>query len=227
VDISPRGARLFSGEEIEAGTKAVLELPAELMGDKSLSLSASVVRSRQAPQERGSSSEYSLGLRFDPLEHANKLRLAALLRRLSVEPASAKVANPAPAPRATRSRAKRARFAGEVKAYSPAAGEWRMLSVRNLSLGGMCADPHPALRAGKTLELALEVGGGPPIQVRAEVVREAREAGIGLRFAPLSEADQARLKALVDSLPAIESLVPSRPAPPLVAQILGRFRRAR
>jgi hypothetical protein len=227
VDISPRGARLFSGEEVEPGSKAVLELPAELMGDKPLGLSASVVRSRQGAQERGSNNEFSLGLRFDPLEHSNKLRLAALLRRLSVEPASVKVASAAPGPRGPRTRAKRARFSGEVMAYSAAAGEWRLISGRNLSLGGMCADPHPALRVGKTVELAFEVGGGPPIEVRAEVVRENREAGVGLRFAPLSPADQARLKALVDSLPSIESLAPSTPPTPLVAQLLGRFRKPR
>lgn len=227
VDISARGARLFAGQEVEAGQKASLELPGELMGDKPLTLAATVVRSRQAPQERGSSSEFSVGLRFEPFDHASKLQLAALLRRVAVEPASVKTPAPSPQPKAPRGRSKRGRFSAEIMAYSAAAGEWRVISGRNLSLGGMCADPHPALRVGKTVELALEVGDGSPLSVRAEVVRDARDSGVGLRFARLSEADQARLKALVDSLPAIESLAPSSPPAPLVAQLLGRFRKAR
>jgi hypothetical protein len=110
-------------------------------------------------------------------------------------------------------------------AYSVAGGDWRMISGRNLSLGGMCADPHPALRVGRIVELALEVGDGAPLAIRAEVVRDAKQSGVGLRFTALAKKDQERLQTLVDSLPAIETLDPiARPAP-LVAQLLGRLRR--
>jgi hypothetical protein len=226
VDISPRGARVFTADELAAGQRLVLELPAELMGSQSLALGVSVVRAQKADPERGANGEFSVGLRFDPLAPAQKTQLVGLLRRLAVEPAT--WASPAPAgPKGPRRRQKRGEYSAEVMALSIGSGEWRLISGRNLSMGGMCADPHPALRVGKVVELALEVGDGAPLAVRAEVVREANEAGVGLRFEGLAEADQRRLRGLVESLPTIEPLAPDARPTPLVAQLLGRLRRPR
>jgi hypothetical protein len=223
VDISPRGARLFTADELDAGQKLVLELPADLMGSQALSLGVSVVRSQQVGSERGGNGEFSVGLRFDPLAPAQKTQLVGLLRRLAVEPAT--WASPPSGPKAPRRRQKRGEFSAEVMALSVGSGEWRLISGRNLSMGGMCADPHPALRVGKVVELAIEIGDGAPLAVRAEVVREANEAGVGLRFGGLAEADQQRLRGLVESLPTIEPLAPDARPMPLVAQILGKLRR--
>jgi hypothetical protein len=225
VDISPRGARLFVPEDPGAGQRVALELPGELMGGRALALAAAVVRSRQAAAERGANGEFSVGLRFDPLAQEQKTQLIGLLRRLAVEPATWNM--PAPAgPKAPPRREKRGRYAAEVMAFSAAAGEWRLISGRNLSLGGMCADPHPALRVGKTVELAIEVGDGAPLAVRAEVVRDTKDS-VGLRFTGLQKGDQERLRSLVDSLPAIEALTPGARPAPLVAQLLGRWRKPR
>jgi hypothetical protein len=224
VDISPRGVRLFVPEELQPGQKVVLELPAELMSGRELVLGASVVRSRQAAAERGAEGEFSIGLRFDPLGHAQKNQLLGLLRRLKTEPATWSAPRPTGL-KAPPRRPKRGRYATEVMAFSVAAGEWRLISGRNLSLGGMCADPHPALSVGKRVELAIEVGGASPLAVRAEVVRDAGESGVGLRFVDLAKADEDQLRALVDSLPAIEPLTPGARPAPLVAQLLGRWRR--
>jgi hypothetical protein len=230
VDISPRGARVFTAQEIAAGQKLGLELPGELMGGAPLSLGATAVRVRQAAAERGQGAEFAIGIRFAPLEPEQKTRLAGLLRRISVEPATWSEATPASksaAPKNAPPRARRGRYTGEVMAYSSAGGAGRLISGRNLSVGGMCADPHPALAVGQTVELALEIGDGSPIQVRAEVVREARDSGVGLRFCGLGAPDQQRLSALVDSLPSIEALAPGARPAPLVAQLLGRLRRPR
>jgi len=225
IDLSPRGARLFTSEEPSPGDKVTLELPGELMEGKPLALAAVIVRTKQAAAESGASEEVSVGLRFQPLEHAQKQQLASLLRKLAVEPATLRGAATVPASKPARTRPRRGQFSTDVMAYSVASGDQRMISGRNLSLGGMCADPHPALRVGRIVDLTLEVGDGSPLAVRAEVVRDAMQSGVGLRFAALPQKDQQRLQTLVDSLPAIESLDPTARPAPLVARLLGRLRK--
>ena len=82
-----------------------------------------------------------------------------------------------------------------------------MLMGRDLSVGGMRVEPHPELEMGKTLQLAIY--GAPreePFLVRATVVRNDGDEGVGLSFDQIEGSVAARLESLVAGLPSVESL---------------------
>jgi hypothetical protein len=82
-----------------------------------------------------------------------------------------------------------------------------VLMGRDLSVGGMRIEPHSGLAIGTKIRLAIY--GEPreePFIVRAEVVRDDGDDGMGLRFEQIESGVAARLESLVASLPSVESL---------------------
>ena len=111
-------------------------------------------------------------------------------------------------------------FEETVRALGLEAG--RALVGRDLSLGGMRVDAHPELKVGA--EVRLEIfgfAGAEPAAVRAVVVRDDGEDGLGLRFEDVPPAVAARLEALVTALPSIEPLCDGETA--AMGAVVGRI----
>jgi c-di-GMP-binding flagellar brake protein YcgR len=82
-----------------------------------------------------------------------------------------------------------------------------MLLCRDLSAGGMRVEPVDGLEVGAKLDLAIQVSAREePFLVETTVLRDDGERGLALRFDWISPESQRRIQALVESLPAIESL---------------------
>ena len=82
-----------------------------------------------------------------------------------------------------------------------------MLMGRDLSVGGMRTEPHTGLEVGTKLQLAIYgAAREEPFIVRAMVVRNDGDEGVGLRFEYIPGDVAARLESLVASLPSVESL---------------------
>jgi len=78
---------------------------------------------------------------------------------------------------------------------------------RDLSMGGMSVEPHPLLKPGEKLHVALYGPDlGDPLVVLARVVRTDGTRGFGLRFEDVSAETSKRLASLVAALPSVESL---------------------
>jgi hypothetical protein len=100
----------------------------------------------------------------------------------------------------------------EVVAIDP--GESRVthtLVGRDLSMGGMSVEPHPLLKPGEKLHVALYGPDlGEPLVVLTRVVRTDGTRGFGLRFESLPAESSKRLASLVAALPSVESLSEDR-----------------
>jgi PilZ domain-containing protein len=100
----------------------------------------------------------------------------------------------------------------EIVAIDP--GESRVthtLVGRDLSMGGMSVEPHPMLKPGEKLHVALYGPDlGEPLVVLARVVRTDGTRGFGLRFESLPAEISQRLASLVAALPSVESLSEDR-----------------
>src|SRR5262245_24799354 len=64
VDLSPRGCRLLMSGSLKTKSAIHIQVPADLAGGKSLSLSGHVVRVSPADREGGIAAEHSVGVRF-------------------------------------------------------------------------------------------------------------------------------------------------------------------
>jgi hypothetical protein len=206
VDLSPRGARLFAAVDPEPGSRIQVELPDSLVPSGGLSLAATVVRAQGAIHEAGPQDETSIAVRFEALSVDQKRRLASTLERLATGPPTL----PAPAgaaPDASRqARERRGVYLQAVLAWD-GDDEGCLIVGRNLSMGGMCVDEHPALEIDRSLRIALEDDPAlDPIIVVARVVRAEGDRGIALRFEYIASGSEERLRALVEALPAIEEL---------------------
>jgi hypothetical protein len=81
----------------------------------------------------------------------------------------------------------------------------RVLLGRELSLGGMRVDRDALLRVGQNVRLALHVSSlEAPLVVTARVHRDEGARGLVLRFHAISRDDTQHLRALLDSVPAVE-----------------------
>ena len=84
-----------------------------------------------------------------------------------------------------------------------------VLMGRDLSVGGMRIEPHSSLDLEVGAMLRLAIYGVPreePFIVRARVVRNDGDDGVGLRFEQIASGVAARLESLVANLPSVESL---------------------
>lgn len=96
-------------------------------------------------------------------------------------------------------RRKSARAAYRLQMLATGEGRSHVLLGRDISVGGMRVGPDPDLQVGQEIKLALYGSGRRDrIIVRARVVRDAGEEGLGLAFQRLKPAVQERLTKLVD-----------------------------
>jgi hypothetical protein len=106
-------------------------------------------------------------------------------------------------PAEERRKGPRRAFADPVLALGGEAA--RVLLGRDLSAGGMRVDPHPDLRVGDELELALHLGvRRDPLVVRARVDRDDGEEGFVLVFHELEAPARDELERMLALLPMIE-----------------------
>ena len=89
-------------------------------------------------------------------------------------------------------------------------------------MGGMSVEPHPLLKPGEKLHVALYGPDlGDPLVVLARVVRTDGTRGFGLRFEDVAADTSKRLAALVAALPSVESLAAGQSKPQAV--VLGEI----
>ncbi len=228
VEFTTLGCRLVSDQRIGLGSRLTLDLPSEVTGGRPLQLQAKVVRSIEGGDgTRGE--QYTVGLRFEKMKVGKRRQLLQILKTRTSGPlvlseamarvsgALSKGAAPAPprgvgkAPIAAaasvsdRRKNARANFQSPVSSLGEEAN--LVLMGRDLSVGGMRVEPHPQLEMGKTLQLAIY--GAPreePFLVRATVVRNDGDEGVGLSFDQIEGGVAARLESLVAGLPSVESL---------------------
>ena len=103
---------------------------------------------------------------------------------------------------------RRGAFRREVTALDERAE--RVLHVlvgRDLSAGGLRVEQHPALAVGSELRLAIYGDSArDPLVVKAQVVRDYGDRGLGVRFEGVDPARAQELEAIVTSAPAVESV---------------------
>jgi hypothetical protein len=130
-------------------------------------------------------------------------------------PQGAPVAATPEGPGYDRRLAPRVALGREVVAIDP--GESRVthtLVGRDLSMGGMSVEPHPLLKPGEKLHVALYGPDlGDPLVVLARVVRTDGTRGFGLRFEDIPAEASKRLASLVAALPSVESLSEDKSKP--------------
>lgn len=228
VELATRGCRLLSDQPIGVGSRLTLELPSEVTGGRSLQLQAKVIRSLADDRDTGSE-QYTVAFSFEKLSVGKRRQLVEILKKraggpLMLSEAMARTSGavpkrPLPAPPRgggrkpiaaagsveDRRKSPRATFEGTVSSLDDEAN--LVLMGRDLSAGGMRIEPHPGLEVGKMLRLAIY--GTPreePLIVRARVVRNDEDDGVGLRFEQITGTVAARLESLVAGLPSVESL---------------------
>jgi hypothetical protein len=228
VEFATLGCRLVSDQPIGLGSRLTLDLPPEVTGSRPLQLQAKVIRSTEGG-DGTRSEQYTVGLRFEKMKVEKRRQLLEILKTrasgpLTLSQAMARangVASERPAPAQPRGGGKtpiaaaasvedrrknpRASFQGAVSSLGEEAS--LVLMGRDLSVSGMRVEPHPQLEIGKTLQLAIY--GAPreePFLVRATVVRNDGDEGVGLSFEQVKGGVAARLESLVAGLPSVESL---------------------
>jgi hypothetical protein len=228
VELSTRGCRLLSDHPLKAGSRLTLDLPPEITGSRSIQLRAKVIRN--IPDDLGAGrQQQAVALCFEKMTVKNRRQLAGILKQRTGGPlvlskamarASGAVAT-SPDPPAARDGGRtpiaaagsiedrrknpRAAFEGNVSSLDEEAN--LVLMGRDLSVGGMRIEPHRGLEIGTKLRLAIY--GSPreePFVVRARVVRNDGDDGVGLRFEEIASGVAARLESLVTRLPSVESL---------------------
>ena len=228
VEFTARGCRLLSDHPIRTGARLTLNLPGEVTGGRSLQLRAKVVRSHVG-DPGALRDQHTVGLAFEKLDNRKRAQLQKILKHRERSPAvlseamaksSGAVTN-SPDPAVSRNggstpvaaagsiddrrKNPRAAFERTVRSLDEEAN--LVLMGRDLSVTGMRIEPHPDLAVGNRLRLAIY--GSPteePFTVRARVVRNDEDDGVGLRFEQVAMGVGARLESLVASLPSVESL---------------------
>lgn len=194
AELSTGGCRLLLPDACEAGSKVEVTVPPEADGEVPLVLAGEVLRVHKEP------GECSMAMAFGPLDADQEAALArALLRRAVAYGPTESAADD------ERRVHPRRPFEVSVQELSLEAG--CALVGRDISLGGMRIDAHPALAVGDSLSLAVYGGAdAPPVHVTAEIVRDDGADGLALQFRDVPPEVQKRLEALVAALPSIEPL---------------------
>ncbi len=215
VEIALRGCRLQLEETVEPDTRISVYLPKPFTGGTRIVLPGWVVRCEPAP--RGGEG-FEAAVAFETLKHSVEAALREVLKAKihaseihSDEPeptgevdASSEDAAFADDDSDDRRSAPRGSYSRQVLAIQDQAA--RVLMGRNLSMGGMLVEQTLELGQGDETRLAIfGRDGDEPILVRARAVREDT-GGLALQFFDVSDADAARLEALVGALPEVERL---------------------
>jgi hypothetical protein len=227
MELTSRGGRLLSDNPATVGSRLTLDLPSQVTGGRSMQLRAKVIRS--VAEDHGTRrDQYAVGLYFEKLKPVKRRQLLEILKKR----ASGPVVLPESMARATgavtsspdaadrrggrtpiaaagsiedRRKNPRAAFEHTVRSLDEEAN--LVLMGRDLSVSGMRIEPHRGLEVGTKLRLAIY--GAPreePFVVRARVVRNDGDEGVGLRFEQIASGVASRLESLVAGLPSVESL---------------------
>jgi hypothetical protein len=148
---------------------------------------------------------------------------------LAEQPEAAEL-EPAATPDLDRRRRPRGAFRNEVVALDDDGQQVQHVLVgTDLSPRGMSVEPHPLLRLGDRLRLALYDGErGEPLVLDARVAREDGRRGCGLIFEDVAADAAARLEAMVGDLPLVSALSADddKPQAVVLGQILGLTERS-
>lgn len=246
VDLSRRGCRLLSTDPLSEGRRLSLTIPAELAGGRPLSLMG--VAGRVAEIDPRMPGVVSMVVFFENASSRDLRRLDEILAAHAASPtvcapdAGVPLVDPAAwgaAPDAGAERdavpelevddetcerraGPRHGFTDPVIALGDEAA--RVLLGRDLSAGGMRVDPHPDLRLGDAMRLALHLGVcADSLVVRARVDRDDGASGLVLVFHELGTAERSELERALSLLPVVEMPDSAELETGLVvSEILGR-----
>ena len=226
AELSATGCRLLATDPVERGARIQVQIPGEIVGGRSLSVSGSVVRciasdlpgvhavavswgkqrGRLAERLRELVASYSAGPAVLGARDADsELRFAASGPRREAQSAA-----PAPdADAALEAAAESDRRAGERHEYPQhviALGveAARVLLGRDISLGGMRVSPHPDVGLGDELTISVHVRAREkPLVLQARVARDEGANGLVLQWSELSADARHYLTRMVEFLPVI------------------------
>ena len=207
AELSPRGCRLLCADKLPFGARVRLRIPRQATGGRTLRLTGSVLRNMPGPEGGGQAGETAVALRFRPLSAKRRESLQQLLRNRIDGPAVLRspVAPPVE-PAGVSVRPPRATYDGAVAALCE--DGTHVLLGRALSPGGIRVEPNAVLSVGDDIQLAIHGSSREePFLVGARVVRDDGERGMALQFESLDPGARLRLESLIESLPAIESLL--------------------
>jgi len=219
ADLSLEGCRLLTEIPLALGNRVLLSPPRPDAAAKSPKVLGRVIRICDEPDYAG----HSVAVQFQWLTKGMKKRIAELIRvyeggpaalprvtpdkrapaaEMEPEEAAGSALEPAEEER-DRRRGPRIEFTSRVVAHDQEAA--RVLIGRDLAIGGMRVEAHPALSIGKNFRLAIHIAhGGTSIMVKARVIRDDGVYGVALRFLDLSKADEEHLRRLIEGLPTME-----------------------
>ena len=188
VDLSRRGCRLLTTDAVPQGRRLSLAIPAEVAGGRPLSLMG--VAGRVVDTDPRMPGVQSMLILFEGASARDVRRLDEIVAAHAGSPAvcppdaGVPLADPA------------------IALGNEAA---RVLLGHDLSAGGMRVDPHPDLRVGDEVRLALHLGVCPePLLVRARVEGGGGESGLVLVFHELGPDDRGGLERVLSLLPVAE-----------------------
>jgi len=218
AQLSIGGCGVVMSDAPEEGAAVTLEFPRTLTDPRRLSLSGRVLAVREEEGAGVKPCDVSIG--FDPIGLSDRVTLRAVMAGQPVEfrprptpriepeqPAAA-----ARAPRRRRSvipiggdRRTRPRRLFNRQILGGSEGIARVLIGSDISTRGMRVERGARFELGEELKLAIYGGlGVSPVLLQAVVERDDGDAGWFLRFAQLSEAVEADLDKLLDSLPPVD-----------------------
>jgi hypothetical protein len=224
AELSQQGCGLVTSQLLAVGDVVKVILPSSLTGGKALTLEGHVVGVQRTP--KGESRGHSVGLAFTHPSRATLKRIQSIMSAHALgitatglsDQRNAAAAKPRLSAIIDRRRAPR-------KAYTQsllARGEQRTHAIigSDLSTGGMRIDADGDLEIGAKLQLALYGQAGvAPIIVRAVVVRDGGQQGLGLRFEDVSDGARWQLEQLVAALPPLD---PETRTGVVVSEVLAR-----
>jgi hypothetical protein len=252
TEISAHGCRLLSAVRFPLGSRLRLRLPAALAGARDLRLTGRVVRRDRSGEDEVP--DTPIAVRFEELSSRAVAHLDALLAERSSGPAALRgaaaqaagvaaqprersgfgsrveQAEPAPEPAAAapdldRRRRPRAAFRHEVVSLDGDSRQVQHVLVgTDLSLRGLSVEPHPLLRIGDRLKLALyDADRAQPLVLDARVERADGRRGCALIFEDVPAEAASQLEAMVAQLPLVSALSADddKPQAVVLGQILG------
>jgi len=211
LELSCDSCRVVLRHNLAEQELVTVHLPAELSPSVRGSYRGRVLRTNCVEKPDGSRG-YSVVVAFDELEDERKARIEALLAghalAARIKPLTELPERELVLEDDDRRRAARHSYPRRIAAFTPADPEGPSLVIgRDLSMRGMRLAPHPDLRLGSRIALALYRGPSlRPIVLEGEVLRDDGAMGVGVRFDPLPP-DQAReLGQMLETLPSIRSM---------------------
>ncbi|MGI9591635.1 MAG: PilZ domain-containing protein [Myxococcota bacterium] len=224
AELSATGCRLLATDPVERGARIQIQVPGEISGGRSLSVTGSVVRciasdlpgvhavaiswskqrGRIAERLRELVASYSVGPAVLGAGDAHsELRFASTGPRSQARPTApaADAASEAADP-SDRRAGERHEYPQHVIALGVEAA--RVLLGRDISLGGMRVSPHPDVRLGDELTISVHVRAREkPLVLQARVARDEGENGLVLQWSELSADARHYLTRMVEFLPVI------------------------